>query len=191
MNETQQLLRGYVEDGSEAAFQELVGCYIDLVYSVARRQTGGDIHAAEDIAQTVFTDLARKAHSLPPNVMLGGWLHRHCCFVASTFGRGELRRQIREKEAVHMHAAGSAHQSTDPSWRKSSRSWMKRSGIWKQRIAMRSLFFFLNAEICAASATGSGQARTPRKKRVSRALEKLRHLLAERGVALSSAALGC
>ena len=84
MTDPCQLLRDYTENGSETAFRELVARYIDLVYSVAVRRAGDDPHLAEDIVQTVFTDLARKARTLRHESMLGGWLHRHACFVSST-----------------------------------------------------------------------------------------------------------
>ena len=64
MTETGRLLRDYTDRGSEEAFRELVTRYIDLVYSAALRRLGGDTHLAEDIVQTVFTVLARKARSL-------------------------------------------------------------------------------------------------------------------------------
>ncbi len=83
MKETHRLLREYRENRSETAFEELVNRYIDLVYSVALRRVSGDVHRAHDVVQSVFTDLARKAQDLPGDVMLGGWLHRHSCFVAS------------------------------------------------------------------------------------------------------------
>ncbi|HXJ58292.1 MAG TPA: sigma factor [Verrucomicrobiae bacterium] len=85
--ESQVLLLDYAQSGSETAFGELVSRYLNLVYSVALRRVSGDAHLAEDVAQTVFTDLARKGRSLPPDIMLGGWLHRHTCFVASTVMR--------------------------------------------------------------------------------------------------------
>src|SRR5258706_6520367 len=75
--DTQSLLLAYVRDHSEAAFAELVNRYIDLVYSVAIRRVGGDTLLAEDVTQMVFTDLARKAASFPPDIMVVGWLHRH------------------------------------------------------------------------------------------------------------------
>ena len=55
------MLAEYVENGSEAAFRELVARYLDFVYSAAIRLTSGDSHLAEDISQTVFVHLARKA----------------------------------------------------------------------------------------------------------------------------------
>src|SRR5215469_12994318 len=98
--DTQELLQAYARDHSEPAFQELVSRYVDLVYSTALRRVTGDTLLAEDVTQEVFTDLARKAASLPANVMLGGWLHRHTGFVASSMVRAEQRRLEREKEAA-------------------------------------------------------------------------------------------
>ena len=104
MTESQQLLGDYVTKGSEEAFQELVARYVDLVYSTAIRLVEGDPHRAKDVAQTVFVDLSRAAAKLAPNSMLGGWLHRHTCFVARTVMRGERRRQARERRAMEMSA---------------------------------------------------------------------------------------
>jgi len=98
------LLADYAANGSERAFRELVTRYVDLVYSTALRLVEGDTHRAEDVAQTVFADLARMAAKLSPNSALGGWLHRHTCFVARTVMRGERRRQARERQAVEMSA---------------------------------------------------------------------------------------
>jgi hypothetical protein len=55
-----QLLREYAAQHSEPAFAEIVARHTDLVYSAALRQTGSPELALE-IAQSVFTDLARKA----------------------------------------------------------------------------------------------------------------------------------
>src|SRR5580704_16801677 len=104
MTDSQRLLADYAKHGSEAAFRELVTRYLDLVYSTALRLAGGDTHLAEDVAQTVFVDLASLAKSLSGEVKLGGWLHRHTCFVAAKTLRGERRRQSRERQAVEMNS---------------------------------------------------------------------------------------
>src|SRR5262249_33937961 len=109
MLEGQQLLSQYVKDGSENAFGELVNRYVDLVYSAAVRLLNHDTHLAEDVTQTVFLELARQARTLSPKVMLGGWLHRHTCFVASKTLRAERRRHLREQHAVEMN---STHEQT-------------------------------------------------------------------------------
>src|SRR5258707_4857853 len=104
MTDIQRLLADYVNNGSEAAFRELAGRYLDLVYSTADRLVGGDTHLAEDVAQTVFVDLANLAKSLSGEIRLGGWLHRHTCFVAAKAVRSERRRQARERQAIEMNA---------------------------------------------------------------------------------------
>src|SRR5437899_1182828 len=57
-----ELLRAYIQ-GDEQAFETLVGKYFRMVYTVAARQTG-DSHLAEEIAQSVFLILSRKARGL-------------------------------------------------------------------------------------------------------------------------------
>jgi RNA polymerase sigma factor (sigma-70 family) len=104
ITDSQPLLADYAANGSERAFRELVARYVDLVYSTALRLVEGDTHRAEDVAQTVFMDLSRMAPELSPNSALGGWLHRHTCYVARTVMRGERRRQARERQAMEFSA---------------------------------------------------------------------------------------
>src|SRR2546425_144532 len=111
MNEDAQLLRRYAEAGSESAFSELVSRHIDLVYSAALRQVGGDAHLAQDVAQTVFADLARKARTVSGHEVLTGWLYQAARYAASKAVRTERRRATREKEAVAMQEP-----SSDASW---------------------------------------------------------------------------
>ena len=59
-----ELLRRYSETRSEEAFAELVERHINLVYSAAMRQVNGEAPLAQEVAQSVFTDLARKAAAL-------------------------------------------------------------------------------------------------------------------------------
>src|ERR1022692_2389166 len=104
MTDSQQLLADYVRNGSGDALREMVTRYLALGYFTPIRLVGGDVHLAEDVAQTVFLDLARKSRTLPADVMLGGWLHRDTCFVASKTMRSERRRQSRERQAVEMNS---------------------------------------------------------------------------------------
>jgi DNA-directed RNA polymerase specialized sigma24 family protein len=62
----------------------------------------GDAHRAQDICQSVFTDLARSAPSLPKGTVLAGWLHRTARFTALEVLRTERRRALREREATWM-----------------------------------------------------------------------------------------
>jgi DNA-directed RNA polymerase specialized sigma24 family protein len=61
----EQLLHAYARERSESVFGELVSRHIDFVYSTALRVVNGDSHLAQDVAQTVFIELAREAGSMP------------------------------------------------------------------------------------------------------------------------------
>jgi DNA-directed RNA polymerase specialized sigma24 family protein len=65
MMDDEQLLGAYARERSESAFGELVARHIDFVYSTALRVVNGDSHLAQDVAQTVFIDLARGGWSVP------------------------------------------------------------------------------------------------------------------------------
>jgi len=64
MTDDLTLLRRYVENQADDAFAGLVQRHLPLVYSAALRRTNGDAHRAHDVAQVVFTALAREAAAL-------------------------------------------------------------------------------------------------------------------------------
>src|ERR1041384_8360641 len=102
MLEDAELLRRYVREKSETAFTELVARHLNLVYSAALRQVGGDAHRARDVSQIVFIALARNAASLTGHPVLAGWLYTTTYHAATKLMRGERRRKNREMEAVTM-----------------------------------------------------------------------------------------
>src|SRR5204863_511286 len=65
MTDDTQLLARFATGGDEDAFRVLIDRHLDLVYSAALRLVNGDAPLAEDVAQSVFMDLARKAGELP------------------------------------------------------------------------------------------------------------------------------
>src|SRR6266850_4079047 len=107
-----QLLQEYAGTGAETAFGELVSRHADLVYSAALRQVI-EPDLARDVAQSVFTDLARKARSLSGDVLLAGWLYRSTRFAALTLLRNERRRQNRERQAMQLLDAS---RESSPDW---------------------------------------------------------------------------
>ena len=104
MISVEELLADYVNNGSEAAFRTIVDRYLNLVYGTALRLVSNDTHRAQDVAQTVFINLATQAKTLSKEVKLGGWLHRNTVYVAANVLRSERRRQAREWEAMEMNA---------------------------------------------------------------------------------------
>jgi RNA polymerase sigma factor (sigma-70 family) len=186
MTDSRQLLTEYSRNSSETAFRELVARYIDLVHSAAVRLVNGDTHLAEDVTQTVFADLARLARKLPSEVMPGGWLHRHTCFVASNTMRSKRRREARERQAVEMNAIedhSAAHLAQVAPLLDDA---INELGA-EDRAAIL-LRFFEQGDFRAVGAA-LGNTEEAARKRVDRALGKLESLLKQRGVALSATAL--
>jgi RNA polymerase sigma factor (sigma-70 family) len=187
MTDSHALLVEYAENGTESAFRELVARYIDLVYSTALRKVGGDAHLAEDVAQTVFLHLAKKARKIPKGVMLGGWLHQATRNVAGTVTRAERRRQVRERHAVHMNAL-----ENDSSSSLDQVAPILDDAIGElpaeDRTAVLLRFFEKRDFRSVGEALGSSEDAA--RMRVNRALEKLHGLLKQRGVTVPVAALG-
>lgn len=183
-----ELLSRYLAAHDEAAFGALVQRHLNLVYSVALRQVGGDAHLAQDVAQRVFADLARKAPALSRRATLGGWLYRATQFAANDLVRSERARRAREQEAQLMHEL-----SRDPH---AAADWEKLRPVLDvainelgegERDAVVLRFFEARpfAEIGATLRVTEDAARM----RVERALEKLRTALARRGVTSTGTAL--
>jgi RNA polymerase sigma factor (sigma-70 family) len=184
--ETQELLANFVKTGSELAFRELVTRYFDLVYSTALRLVDGDAHRGQDVSQIVFADLARMAGKLPASTALGGWLHRHTCFVARNIMRGERRRQARERQATEMNALndqlGSVFAQVAPFLDEA----IDELGPDDRDVI---LLRFFECRKLRAVGEALGTTENVAQKRVSRAVNELGALLQRRGVTLSATAL--
>jgi RNA polymerase sigma factor (sigma-70 family) len=176
-----ELLRRYTESASEEAFGELVRRHLDLVYSAALRQVNRDAHLAQDVAQAVFTDLARKAGSLTDRAALAGWLYTSTHYAAAKAVRTERRRQTHEQEA---HAMQELLRDPEPNldWETFrpvlDAAMHELSESDREVILLR---YFENrqyADIGEQIDLGENAARM----KVDRALEKLRTVLSRRGV---------
>lgn len=181
-----ELLRCYVEEGSEDAFTELVQRHVSMVYLAALRRVGRNAHAAEDVTQAVFTDLARKARSLRGHPSLVGWLYTGTRFAAAQAVRTERRRRAHEEEAHTMNEFDSPPPvSTD----RLEPFLDEVLDLLDERDRHAVLLHFFEgrtfAEIGAVLSLSADAARM----RVNRALERLRAELARRGVASSAAIL--
>lgn len=185
-----ELLQSYVATGSEAAFTDLVSRHAGAVHASALRQTG-DPHLAEEVTQAVFILLARKASSLKSGVVLIGWLMHATRFAAADLLKTERRRRHRENAAYEMNAL-----PTPESGGESERLWDRIAPVLDACLArLREgdrhallLRFFQNKSL-AEVGSALGVAEDAARKRVTRALEKLRSELQRDGAVASMAVL--
>jgi RNA polymerase sigma factor (sigma-70 family) len=177
MNDDLELVRQYARDQSEQAFEELVARYIGLVYSAALRQVR-DPGLAQEITQSVFMILARKAGSLGSGTILPGWLYRTTRYVSSAALKMERRRERRELE-VQMQAA---EPETDPTWEQLAPALDEAMSQLRNKDRDAIVLRFFHNKSLREVGSAFGMNEYAAQKRVSRALEKLRKFFSKRGV---------
>jgi RNA polymerase sigma factor (sigma-70 family) len=183
----QTLLRQYLLGRDERAFALMVGRYVDLVYSAARRQARGDEALAQDITQTVFIHLARKGGTIRRGEALAGWLLATTRFVALNATRAEARRRRHEREAGMRKSQfqSAAAPGEEPEW--NSISGVLDEAIGKLKREDRDAVVLRYFQGLSAAEIGEALAISPEaaQKRISRAVNRLRQFFASRGVPLS------
>ena len=180
MQESQdtELLRQYVRENSDEAFAALVSRYVNMVYSAALRKTGNPV-AAEEVTQTVFVILAKKANGLLRHAALSGWLYQAARLTAANFLRTEIRRTRREQEAYMQSLSKQTEPEIWPQIMPLLEDAMGRLGE-KDRNAL-ALRFFEGKSFREIGAT-FGVSENAARKRTNYALEKLRTYFSQCGV---------
>jgi len=188
-NDDAELLCRYGEAGSKSAFAELVRRHVDLVYGAAMRRTGGDPHRAAEVAQQVFTTLARDARKLSHHALLPAWLHTATRNAALNLMISEQRRQTREAGALAL-ASATAQGAANPDWDQLrpllDAAIDELPEADRTTVILRFLEHRPFAEIAAILQVSEDAARM----RTDRALDKLRPALARRGITSTAGALG-
>lgn len=178
------LLRRFTREDSQEAFGEIVRRHLNLVYSAALRQVRSP-QLAEDVAQSVFADLAREARTLKPDTVLTAWLYAVARRTAIDTVRKESRRQLREQIAVEMNTMN----ATADDWKQiapllddamAALDEADRTAIllrYFENKSLRDVGGSLNISDDAAQ------------KRVSRAVERLREFFSKERVAIGAGGL--
>ena len=178
-----QLLNEYATRNSEEAFRALVERYAGMVYHTALRQLGNP-HSAEEVAQAVFIILAK----IRRQTTLYGWLFRATRFAVLNQRRREKNRARREQEAYAMQSASNPD-DLNPVWEQITPhlddALDKLPATDRELVMIR---YFGNKSHKEVAQT-LGVSEDVVRKRLSRAMEKLRVIFARRGVAVSSLAL--
>jgi RNA polymerase sigma factor (sigma-70 family) len=182
MTDDMMLVREYALNRSERAFETLVSRHINLVYSVAFRQVR-NTQLAEEITQAVFIILERKAKALGPKAILSGWLCRTTRYVAANILTIERRRKQREQDAFMR-----AH-INEPD----SNAWMQIEPVLETAMAQLGeqdhnavVLRFFEGKSFSDVSIALGTSEDAAKKRVKRAVEKLRAFFTRRGLTLSA-----
>ena len=189
------LLRQFTREHSQDAFTTLVQRHVNLVYSAAFRQVRSP-QLAEEIAQSVFADLARDAGRLKPGTILTAWLYQVARRTGIDAVRKESRRQLREQIATEMNVMNAQNElphfakcGNDSAWpgieplldeAMSALDHTDRSAILLRYFENKNL-----REVGEALGTSDDAAQ----KRVSRAVEQLREFFAKRGVTVGAGGL--
>src|SRR5688572_17867398 len=178
------LLREFIRDQSQDAFTALVQRHLGLVYCAALRQVRSP-QLAEEVAQSVFTDLARNAALLKPDTVLTAWLYEVTRRTAINVVRGEARRQLREQIVLEMNAMN----ATFDDWRQIEPllddAMHALDDIDRTAILLR---FFENKSLREVG-ENLGTTDDTARKRVNRAVERLRDFFTRRGVAVGASGL--
>lgn len=188
------LLSRYVESGCQESFQEIVTRHSGWVFSVALRAVR-DRHLAEDVTQAVFIILARKAGSIRQGTPLSGWLFKASRFAVSDALKRRTRMKNRENRFAEFFkaAAGTDGLAAAPGVDESNLS-EELSSTLDEAVACLSesdrqavLLRFYEHKSLAEVGTILGVTEEAAKKRVARAVDKLRKYFASRGVVASIA----
>jgi RNA polymerase sigma factor (sigma-70 family) len=178
------LLREFASRRSEDAFAMLVSRHVNLVYSVALRHVRSH-QLAEEVTQSVFTDLARNAGKLKADTILTAWLYRVTYRTAVDVVRSESRRQVREQKAMEAAAMNSA-----------SSDWSLVEPLLDEEMqalddADRSAILLRYFESKSLREVGHvlGISEDAAQNRVSRAVDRLRESFSKRGVAVGAGGL--
>src|SRR6266850_2156675 len=173
----QGLLGEFASDQSQDAFTALVQRHLGLVYCAALRQVRSP-QLAEEVAQSVFIDLARNAARLKPDTILTAWLYQVTRRTAIDVVRREASRQLREQIATEMNAMN----ATAADW-----THIEAPLDDTDRTAVL-LRYFENKSLREVGAT-LGTSENAAQKRLGRAVERLREFFAKRGVTVGASGL--
>lgn len=177
-----QLLAEFARNDCQTAFTTLVERYVNLVYSVGLRQTR-NASAAQEIIQTVFIILARKAGNLSQRAVVSGWLYQTARLTSANYLRTEYRRARREHEAFMQSQFD--ERTTDETWRRIAPLLDDALGKLGDRDRNAIVLRFLENKSLAQVGHVLGSSQAAAKMRVNRALEKLRKIFSNCGVTLT------
>ena len=178
------LLQQFARENSQDAFAEIVRRHLDLVYSAALRQVRSS-QLAEEIAQSVFADLARNAGKLKPDTILTAWLYAVTRRTAIDVIRKESRRRLREQIAVEMNDMN----ATATEWAQIAPLLDDAMAALDETDRSAILLRYFENKSLREIGEAMGASEDAAQKRVSRTVERLREFFSKRKVMIGASGL--
>ena len=178
------LLGRYARENSQDAFAEIVRRHLNLVHSAALRQVRSP-QQAEEIAQSVFADLARGAGKLRPDTIVTAWLYAVTRRTAIDAIRKESRRQLREQIAVEMTNMN----ATSADWTQIEPLLDAAMAALDETDRSAILLRYFENKNLREVGEALGASEDAAQKRVSRAIERLREFFSKRNVTIGAGGL--
>jgi RNA polymerase sigma factor (sigma-70 family) len=179
------LIAAFGKSASDEAFAALVKKYLGVVLGIAVRRTG-DRGLAEEIAQNVFTILARKARRLKPGAPLAGWIHRATMIECAEAMRRECAHRTK-MSAISVHLL--THLGGREVWRDAlpvlDEAIDALGGNDRAVILLR----FFERKSFREIGAALGKSDDAAQKQTERALQKISNFLKRKGIVVSAAVL--
>lgn len=171
--------------GHRVALAEIARRHGPVVHAAARRQAGGDIHLADDITQAVFLTLCRRAGTLRKGTILVGWLFTTTRNIAMTARRAAMRRDRHERNvALVARHCGDGLSEADAMLPLLDEALHALPARDREAVLLRYFNKLAFAEVGERIGTTEEGAR----KRVTRAVDRLRDGFARRGITTATSA---
>jgi len=178
------LLATFALNRNEDAFRELVRRHLRMVFATARRLLD-DSHQAEEIAQTVFQLLAEKAGTIGDNQPLAGWLYHTTRHHTLHRVRSEGRRRQREQLAAAMNMPPDSSPPDDELVHELEDALTELEADERNALVLR---FFEDRQLRDVGRE-LGVSEEAARKRVTRALDRLREVFGRKGITASTGAI--
>jgi RNA polymerase sigma factor (sigma-70 family) len=168
----------------KTTFEKLAADYLDFIYASALRQTGKDAAMAADVTQAVLLVLARRGLSIQP-AKLPAWLHRVTAYAAKNAVRAETRRRRHEYAAATQRPEAAMADDDSGSVQHQIASILDRAIA---TLSAKDQTVIIQRYLCGrtveevARQVGASDATT--RKRLERAVKRLRNYFGRHGISL-------
>jgi RNA polymerase sigma factor (sigma-70 family) len=165
--------------GDRAAMDQLIRRYANMVYGIARRQTCDDQLAA-DVTQAVFLVFVRKVNTISHERALASWFMRTTRYAVLDTTRRQRRREHHERQAARPEEMMTTATTDGGEMAMLDDAIARLRKQDREIIAMR----FLRGQVIGAIAATLGIGEEAARKRIARAVERLKSYFKGKGTAM-------